>query len=171
MVEGAVKYTRLNFFVPVPQVMDLAELNAWLADRCRDDRQRRLRGKGAIQQPELPVYSPVAMEAMRQSIGQPSQRSVPAPAIEPTIHRLLWAVALWKIAPRRPTVEHPKHPVQYLARVFQPSTATLGHRNMYNNQFPFFITQIEVSHPCLPVSARFLADSTGSRLKHSYTNE
>jgi len=31
VVEGIVKFTRLNFFVPVPQVRDLAELNAQFA--------------------------------------------------------------------------------------------------------------------------------------------
>jgi transposase len=45
VVEGVVKFARLNFFVPVPQVRDLAELNAWLAERCREDLKRCLRGK------------------------------------------------------------------------------------------------------------------------------
>ncbi len=45
VVEGVVKFARLNFFVPVPQVRDLAELNGWLAKKCREDLQRRLRGK------------------------------------------------------------------------------------------------------------------------------
>jgi transposase len=47
VVEGIVKYSRQNFFVPVPQVRDLDELNAYLAERCRDDLQRKLRGKRA----------------------------------------------------------------------------------------------------------------------------
>jgi transposase len=46
VVEGVVKYARRNFLVPVPQVKDLAELNAMLAQQCRDDLKRRLRGKG-----------------------------------------------------------------------------------------------------------------------------
>lgn len=46
VVEGVVKYSRLNFFVPVPQVRDLAELNERLEAMCRRDLQRRLRGKG-----------------------------------------------------------------------------------------------------------------------------
>lgn len=46
VVEGLVKFARLNFFVPVPQVRDFAELNAYLLGRCKDDLQRRLRGKG-----------------------------------------------------------------------------------------------------------------------------
>lgn len=46
VVEGVVKYVRLNFFVPVPQVRDLEELNERLAQMCRDDLARHLRGKG-----------------------------------------------------------------------------------------------------------------------------
>ena len=45
VVEGLVKFTRLNFFVPVPQVQDLDELNAYLRRRCQEDQQRRVRGK------------------------------------------------------------------------------------------------------------------------------
>ena len=45
VVEGVVKFTRLNFFVPVPQVDDLEELNARLVEKCRQDMKRRLRGK------------------------------------------------------------------------------------------------------------------------------
>ena len=47
VVEGVVKYVRLNFFVPVPQVDDLNELNARLVEMCRQDMKRRLRGKTA----------------------------------------------------------------------------------------------------------------------------
>ncbi len=46
VVEGVVKYTRLNFFVPVPQARDLDALNTMLAEKCRTDLKRRLRGKG-----------------------------------------------------------------------------------------------------------------------------
>ena len=45
VVEGLIKFARLNFFVPVPQVHDLEELNARLAEMCREDMKRRLRGK------------------------------------------------------------------------------------------------------------------------------
>ncbi len=45
VVEGMVKFARLNFFVPVPKVRDLEELNARLAEMCYDDLKRRLRGK------------------------------------------------------------------------------------------------------------------------------
>lgn len=45
VVEGIVKYSRLNFLVPVPEVRDFEELNVLLLQRCRDDLQRRVRGK------------------------------------------------------------------------------------------------------------------------------
>lgn len=50
VVEGVVKYSRQNFFVPVPQVKDLDELNLYLAERCRDDLKRKLRGKGVTKE-------------------------------------------------------------------------------------------------------------------------
>jgi hypothetical protein len=46
-VEAVVKFTRLNFFVPVPQVRDLEELNTRLVEMCREDMKRRLRGSSA----------------------------------------------------------------------------------------------------------------------------
>ncbi len=45
VVENTVKYVRLNFFVPVPEVSDLEELNGFLLERCESDLERRLRGK------------------------------------------------------------------------------------------------------------------------------
>ena len=45
VVEGLVKFTRLNFFVPVPQVRDFDQLNEFLRERCEADRERRLRGQ------------------------------------------------------------------------------------------------------------------------------
>ena len=39
------KFARLNFFVPVPQVRDFDELNSYLLQRCREDLGRRLRGQ------------------------------------------------------------------------------------------------------------------------------
>ena len=45
VVEGAVKFTRLNFFVPVPQVADMDALNGRLLRQCTEDRERRLRGR------------------------------------------------------------------------------------------------------------------------------
>jgi transposase len=47
IVEGTVKFARLNFLVPVPQVRDLDELNGYLLERCRGDLDRRLRGHAA----------------------------------------------------------------------------------------------------------------------------
>jgi len=44
VVEGTGKYARLNFLVPVPEMADYAELNAYLRQRCQDDLSRRLRG-------------------------------------------------------------------------------------------------------------------------------
>ena len=44
VVEGVVKFARLNFFVPVPTVSDLDELNKKLAEMCRNDLKRRIRG-------------------------------------------------------------------------------------------------------------------------------
>lgn len=45
VVEGTVKFARLNFFVPVPEVRDLDRLNADLHRRCEEDQDRRVRGK------------------------------------------------------------------------------------------------------------------------------
>jgi transposase len=50
VVEGTVKFTRLNFFVPVPRVRDLDELNAHLLERCGEDRRRRVRGSAATKE-------------------------------------------------------------------------------------------------------------------------
>ena len=53
VVEGVVKFARLNFFVPVPQVGDLDELNSMLVQMCREDLKRRLRGKRATKREML----------------------------------------------------------------------------------------------------------------------
>ena len=45
VVEGVVKFARLNFFVPVPPVRDFDELNTHLLTMCREDLGRRLWGK------------------------------------------------------------------------------------------------------------------------------
>jgi transposase len=47
VVEGVVKFARLNYFVPVPEVADFDELNAFLETRCRENLTRTLRGKRA----------------------------------------------------------------------------------------------------------------------------
>lgn len=53
VVEGAVKYARLNFMVPVPQVTSLDELNALLRRCCLEDQARRVRGKEAAKAQRL----------------------------------------------------------------------------------------------------------------------
>lgn len=45
VVEGMVKFARLNYFVPVPEVKDFDELNVYLETRCREDMSRTLRGQ------------------------------------------------------------------------------------------------------------------------------
>ena len=50
VVESMVKYARLNFLVPVPQVRDLEELNSRLREQCVEDRKRRLRGQKATKE-------------------------------------------------------------------------------------------------------------------------
>jgi len=45
VVEGVVKFARLNYFVPVPEVTDFDELNTFLETRCRANLVRTLRGK------------------------------------------------------------------------------------------------------------------------------
>lgn len=43
-VEGVVGYARRHFFVPLPRIQSLEELNALLLERCQKRRERRLRG-------------------------------------------------------------------------------------------------------------------------------
>lgn len=73
VVEGMVGYARRNFLVPVPQVRELAELNAQLSDACRRDLQRRLRGQSARkevllgeEQAAFIPLPPVPFDACRQ---------------------------------------------------------------------------------------------------------
>jgi hypothetical protein len=47
-VERLVDYARSNFLVPVPAVTSLEALNAHLAERCRQDQARSVRGKGSV---------------------------------------------------------------------------------------------------------------------------
>jgi transposase len=54
VVEGIVKFSRLNFMVPIPQVRDFAELNEYLLRMCREDLNRRLWGKKATKAQLLP---------------------------------------------------------------------------------------------------------------------
>jgi transposase len=83
VVESMVKFGRLNFFVPVPQVRDMAELNNYLLQRCRDDQKRRVRGKTAAKEKllledraafrPLPVTS---FDAFRPQAGQADSESL-----------------------------------------------------------------------------------------------
>jgi transposase len=50
VVEATVKYARLKFFVPVPQVRDLDELNEQLVEQSRGDLGRTLGGQKASKQ-------------------------------------------------------------------------------------------------------------------------
>ena len=50
VVEGLVRYSRQNFLVPVPQVRDLEDLNAYLLTRCREDLGRRVRGQTRLKE-------------------------------------------------------------------------------------------------------------------------
>ena len=47
VVEGGVKYARLNFMVPVPVVKTLEELNKRLIESCLSDLKRKVRGRDA----------------------------------------------------------------------------------------------------------------------------
>ena len=54
VVESMVKYSRLNFLAPAPQVRDLEDLNRRLLEQCVEDRKRRLRGQKATKDVLLP---------------------------------------------------------------------------------------------------------------------
>ena len=64
IVEGSVKYSRLNFMVPVPQVKDYDELNRLLRDCCRSDLDRILRGKRTFSKKQLLAEDHVAAIAL-----------------------------------------------------------------------------------------------------------
>jgi hypothetical protein len=74
VVEGMVKFTRLNFMVPVPQAGSLAELNDQLEQQCRHDLLRRVRGqsqtKAQLLEEDRQAFRPlpvVPFEASRKS--------------------------------------------------------------------------------------------------------
>jgi transposase len=50
VAEGVVKYARINFMVPVPQVRDFEQLNTHLRQMCSEDLQRKLRGQTKIKE-------------------------------------------------------------------------------------------------------------------------
>jgi len=60
IVEGSVKYSRLNFMVPVPQVKDYDKLNKLLRDCCQSDLDRILRGKRSLSKKQLLAEDRVA---------------------------------------------------------------------------------------------------------------
>ncbi len=68
-VEGEGGYFRRNHWVPLPQVRDLEELNAYLEQCCRQDQQRILEGRsetvGAAMLHEQPHLLPLAGRAVR----------------------------------------------------------------------------------------------------------
>lgn len=60
VVEGSVKYSRLNFMVPVPQVKDYDDLNRLLRDCCQSDLERVLRGKRSLTKQQLLIEDRMA---------------------------------------------------------------------------------------------------------------
>jgi transposase len=64
IVEGSVKYSRLNFMVPVPQVKDYDELNKLLRDCCQSDLNRILRGKRSLSKNQLLAEDRIAAIAL-----------------------------------------------------------------------------------------------------------
>jgi hypothetical protein len=50
VVEGGVKYARLNFMVPVPVVNTLDELNTRLIEACLSDLKRKVRGRSGTKE-------------------------------------------------------------------------------------------------------------------------
>ena len=64
VVEGSVKYARLNFMVPVPQVKDYDELNRLLRDCCQSDLNRILRGKRSLSKKQLLAEDRIASIAL-----------------------------------------------------------------------------------------------------------
>jgi len=64
IVEGSVKYARLNFMVPVPQVKDYDELNELLRNCCKSDLDRILRGKCSQAKKQLLAEDKVAAIAL-----------------------------------------------------------------------------------------------------------
>jgi transposase len=63
VVEGSVRFVRLNFMVPVPSFESFAALNAHLLESCRADLQRRVRGKtrtkGELLEEERKGFAPL----------------------------------------------------------------------------------------------------------------
>lgn len=64
VVEGSVKYARLNFMVPVPQVRDYDGLNQLLYHNCQSDLGRILRGKQMLTKKQLLAEDCIAAIAL-----------------------------------------------------------------------------------------------------------
>ena len=64
IVEGSVKYARLNFMVPVPQVKDYDQLNELLRNCCKSDLDRILRGKRSLTKKQLLAEDKIAAIAL-----------------------------------------------------------------------------------------------------------
>jgi transposase len=77
-VEGLVGFARRNFMVPVPQTDDLEEFNERLAQSCRADLERRLRGKPTTKQGLLEEEQRVLLALPKQSFE--ARRVEPAKA-------------------------------------------------------------------------------------------
>jgi len=83
VVEAMVKYARLRFFVPVPEVEDLEVLNERLVEDCQRDLKRKLRGqkacKATLLDEERPVFIPlpeVPFDACRKTFTKADSRSL-----------------------------------------------------------------------------------------------
>jgi hypothetical protein len=63
VVESMVRYTRSNYLVPVPDVRDLDELNAYLQARCMEELSRTVRGK-KVSKAELLKQDKAAFRAL-----------------------------------------------------------------------------------------------------------
>ena len=77
VVEGIVKFARLNFMVPVPQVRDFEQLNIHLRQMCQQDLSRTLRGqtktKETLLQEEQFSFLPLPFKPFEACRIQPGQ--------------------------------------------------------------------------------------------------
>jgi len=71
------QFTRLNFFVPVPEVQDFDELNAYLLKRCQEDLARRC-GQD-LDQAQLLQEDRVASLDLPEVPSRPARRPRPSP--------------------------------------------------------------------------------------------
>jgi len=78
-VETLIGFGRRNFLVPVPETPSLASLNTHLAERCRSDRQRSVRGKPGTKDERLgedrDAFLPPPAEAFEARRVQPARAS------------------------------------------------------------------------------------------------